>query len=144
MVQVEAAIVARLGAAAGAVSSDPELAALLPGGVHSRTGGGDVYPFLTLGLVRQDDDYTFTRAWRHRFRYNLSVTDASESIDAASAALERVRQLLQDAGPAELPMEDFEVGYCRRLGRVGVTPNQQGVEYQRLADEYRIEVYPSG
>lgn len=144
MVQIESAIMVRLGATDpdSAISTDPELAAALPGGVHSRTATGEVYPFLTITLVRMDSDYTFRRAWRHRFRYNISVSDESEAVDAASAALERVFDLLQDASEADMTMEDFTLGFSRRAGRTQVTPTNQGVTYQRITDEYRIEVYP--
>jgi len=144
MVQVEAAIMARLGATADDVSTDPQLAALLPGGLHSRSAGGTDFPYLNLQLVRMAPDYTLRRAYRYRFLYNVMVTDMGESIDAASAALERVYDLLQDAGPAELPMEDFAVIYCRRGDRTSTSPTIEGQSTQRLAEEYRIEVVPNG
>ena len=141
MVQLEAAIMARLGATSSAVSTDPDLASLLPGGVYSRNAGGDTYPYLTLSLVRQEDSHTWRRAYRFKFRYNVSVTDAAESIDAASAALERVYDLLQDQD-ASMTMEDFTCGYSRRQARTGIGPSDRGVNYQRLNDEYVFEVYP--
>jgi hypothetical protein len=142
MVQLEKAIMERLGAAADDTSTDLELASLLLGGVHSRTAGGEVYPFGTLTLVRMDEDHTFTRAWRWRFRYGFSVTDESESVDAASAALQRVYELLQDSG-AFLTLEDFTVGFIRRAGRTQITPQQAGTTYNRITDEWKIEVYPN-
>lgn len=143
MVQLEAAIMVRLGAGAQDVSTDPELALLLPGGVHSRYAGGETFPYLNLGLVRQDDDYTFGKVWRHRFRYQFTVTDATGAVDAASAALERVNNLMQDVSAADLPMEDYEIFFARRAGRVNPPqPVSSGVTYTRLADEYRLEVIP--
>jgi hypothetical protein len=141
MVQLEAAIMVRLGAGAAAVSTDPQLASLAPGGVYSRTGGGETRPFITLTLVRMDEDATWRVPYRWRFRYGISGNDEGESIDAASAALQRVYELLQDAGDL-MPMEDFTLGYIRRNARTQVTPNQSGVTYQRVTDEYKIEVYP--
>lgn len=141
MVQLEAAIMVRLGATTSSISDDPALATLLPGGVHSRSAGGDVYPFLTLGLVRMQPFYTYTHPWRYQFRYNLSVTDEGEAIDAASAALQRVFELLQDQGD-QMSMEDFTVGFIRRGGRTNSAPNAMGVVYQRITDEFAIEVYP--
>lgn len=140
MVQLESAVMARLGAANSAISTDPDLASLLPGGLYSRTAGGEVYPFMNLSLVRMAEDHTYGKVWRYRFTYNISVTDAAESIDAASAALHRVFVLLQDQDPS-MPMEDFKLGFSRRAGRVGVSPATDGVTYQRLIDEWRFEVY---
>lgn len=140
MVQLETAIMARLGATASPISTDPTLATLLPGGVYSRNAGGETYPFLNLSLVRQTDNHTWRKAYRFQFRYNISVTDAAESIDAASAALERVYDLLHD-GDGALTMEDFTCGYARRQGRVGISPSDRGVNYNRLVDEYLFEVY---
>lgn len=132
----------RLGAITSPLSTDPSLASLLPGGLYSREAGGASYPFLVLSLTRMDTDYTFTRAWRYKFNYLLTVTDEGESIDAASAALQRVNELLQDAG-SSMPMEDFILGYIRRTGRVQPPqPLSSGVAYQRIGDEYAIEVYP--
>lgn len=144
MEQLEAAIMARLGATNSSTSDDPTLAAALPGGVHSRTSNQDTFPFLTLSLVRQDDDYTFTGPWRHRFQYNIAVTDESEAVDASSAALQRVYELLQDAhkDPTFPAMEDFTLGFSRRRGRTQITPNNAGVTYQRISDEWRFEVNP--
>lgn len=140
-VQLEAAVMARLGAVASPVSTDSVLASLLPGGVYSRSAGGNVYPFLTFTLIRMDEDQTYTRTWRYRFRYSISVTDAAEAIDAASAALQRVYELLNDADP-NMPMEDFKFGYSRRGGRTAIGPTENGVNYQRIMDEWRFEVYP--
>lgn len=141
MVQLESAIMARLGATTSPISSDPNLAALLPGGVYSRHAGGEIYPFLTMYLVRQTDGHTWRRPYRHQFRYNISVTDAAEAIDAASAALQRVYDLLFDQD-AQLVMEDFRCGYSRRSGRIGLSPSDHGVNFQRLTDEWAFEVYP--
>jgi hypothetical protein len=142
MAQLEAGIMARLGAAASAVSTDATLASLLPGGLYSRQAGGEVYPFLNLSLVRMAEDHTYGKVYRYRFSYNLSVTDAAESIDAASAALQRVFELLQDQDENIL-LEDFTCGFSRRAGRVGSSPTSpSGVVYQRLSDEWRFEVYP--
>lgn len=129
-----------LGAGTQETSSDPTLAALAPGGVHSRTADIDTYPFIVLTLVRMDEDKTFARTWRYRFRYGLSATDEAPSIDAASAALQRVYELLDR--PADLPMEDFTLGTFYRAGRVGITPASSGSVYQRITDEYRGEIYP--
>lgn len=142
MVQLEAAIMARLGAAASSTSTDPDLATLLPGGVNSRSAGEGEYPFLTVSLVRMDQRHTFEGVTSISFLYYLSVTDRSESVDAASAALAKVHDLLQDAGSAGLPMADFSAIYSRRVGRTGVSPSAGGVQYQRITDEYRIEVVP--
>lgn len=140
MVQLEGAIMAALGATTSQVSTDAALAALVPGGVHSRSAAtGDIYPVLFMGLVRMDTDYTFRGPYRHQFRYSITVSDESESIDAASAALQRVFQLLQDAA---LTMEDFTLGFCRRYGRTQISPVTDGVTYQRISDEWRIEVMP--
>lgn len=124
MVQIEAAIMARLGAGSSEVSTDPALAGLAPGGVHSRTADVDAKPFIVLSLIRMDEDKTYTRTWRYRFRYGLSATDEAPSIDAASAALQRVYELLDR--PPDLPMEDFELLTCFRQGRVGITPASSG------------------
>jgi hypothetical protein len=140
MVQLEAAIMVQLGAGASATSTDPQLAALLPGGLYSRQAGGSTYPFLNLSLVRMAEDHTYGKVYRYRFTYSISVTDAAESIDAASAALQRVFELLQDKD-SEMPMEDFVLGYSRRAGRTGISPETDGVTYQRLIDEWRFEVY---
>lgn len=139
MAQLEAGIMAALGASATAVSTDPELALLLPGGVHSRSAAEHETPYLTLVLVRMDEDHTFTGPWRWRFQYRLAVTDEAESIDASSAALERVYDLLHDAN---ISMEDFTLGFGRRKGRTGITPIMAGSTVQRISDEYRFEVYP--
>lgn len=142
MVQLESAIMARLGATTSEISTDPDLASLLPGGLHSRTAGGTDFPYLNLQLVRMASDYTFRVAYRFRFLYQFSVTDMGDSIDAASAALERVYDLMQDAGPVALPMEDFVVIYSRRGDRTSTSPTIEGQSTQRLTDEYRIEVVP--
>lgn len=131
----------QLGAGLTPVSTDPELASLAPGGVYSRTGGGETRPFLTLSLVRMDEDATWRVPYRWRFRYGIAANDEGESIDAATAALARVYELLQDHGD-DMPMADYTVGYIRRNARTQVTPNQSGVTYQRVTDEYKIEVYP--
>lgn len=140
MVQLEAALMVQLTADASPTPTDPELATLLPGGVYSRTGTGETRPFLTITLVRMDEDATYAGPYRWRFRYGIAANDEAESIDAASAALQRVYELLQDSGDA-MVLEDFTVGFIRRGGRTMVTPNQSGVTYQRVTDEYRIEVY---
>jgi hypothetical protein len=143
MVQFEAAIMARLGAATQEVSTDPVLAALAPGGVHSRVADEeDAKPFLVLTLIRMDEDKTFSRTWRYRFRYGLSATDESPSIDAASAALQRVYELLDRPPDDQMLMEDFTLGTLYRFGRTGLTPANSGNVYQRITDEYRGEVYP--
>lgn len=141
MVQLEMAIMAQLGAANSAISTDPQLAALLPGGLYSRQAGGEAYPFLNLSLVRMAEDKTYGGTYRWRFSYNISVTDAAESIDATSAALQRVYELLEDQDPS-MPLEDFTLGFSRRAGRTGLSPDQSGVTYQRISDEWRFEVYP--
>lgn len=134
---------ARLGAATTVVSSDATLAAMAPGGVYSRSApSGVAYPFLTLSLVRLDSDYTMTGPYRHKFRYNLTASDESDAIDGASAALQRAYELLQDAPASLMVMEDFTLGFCRRYGRVGTTPTNAGVTYQRIMDEWRLEVFP--
>lgn len=142
MVQLEAGLMQRLGATSDDVSSDLALATLLPGGLHSRSAGGTQYPFGTLTLIRMDEDHTFGKVWRYRFRYGFSVSDESESIDATSAALQRVFELLQDAD-AYIAMEDFKVMFIRRKARTGLTPTQTGQTYQRITDEYQIEVAPN-
>lgn len=140
MLELEAAIMTALGASNSSTSTIAGLAAVLPGGVYSRVAGGGSYPFLTISLVRQDDDYTYTKPYRHRFRYQFSVTDAAESIDAAAAALAVIDELLQDA---VLTMAHFVCGYSRRGGRVQPPqPVSDGVSYQRIADERMFEVYP--
>lgn len=139
MLELETAIMVALGADGSSTSSVAALAATLPGGVYSRVAGGGSYPFLTISLVRQDDDYTYTGPYRHRFRYQFSVTDAAESIDAVSAALAVVNGLLQDA---VMPMPHYTLGYSRRAGRVQPPqPVSEGVSYQRIADEWLFELY---
>jgi hypothetical protein len=139
MLELETALLLQLGAGSSEVSTDPILAAAAPGGVHSRSADTDDYPFIVIGLVFQDDDHTYTRAWRHRFRYGISATDDTASIDRSAAALQRVYELLQDA---DLPMEHFTLGFLRRTRRTGITPSASGVVYQRVTDDYLMEVYP--
>lgn len=144
MVQLEAAIMARLGATGSEVSTDTDLASLLPGGVHSRTAGGSEFPYLNLTLVRMAQDHTMTRVYRYRFTYQLTVTDMAESVDAASAALERVYDLLQDAPASSMTMEDFTLIFARRGDRTSISPTIEGQVTQRITDEYRFEVVPNG
>lgn len=141
MAQFEAAIVARLGATATAISTDPQLASLLPGGVHSRSGVGDIFPFLGIGLIRMDEDSTWGRTYRYRFTYGVTANDESEALEAASAALHRVYELLQNSG-GNLTMEDFTCDFIRRRGRTHVAPSRDGVTWQRITDEWRADVYP--
>lgn len=145
MVALESAIMVRLGADQGPVSADPQLASALPGGLHSRTATVEVYPFANMVLVRGDDSHTYGgRTWRHAFRYQIMVTDQSASIDAAAAALQRIYELLHNAHleAGAMPMGDYELFYAARTGRVNVSPTSGGVEYQRVVDEYRLEVQP--
>lgn len=141
MVQIETAIMVALGATVSAVSTDPQLAAAAPGGVHSRTAPAGVFPYITVRLTRQDTDYTFRGPWRHRFKYNIQAVDQSSAVDAASAALERVYDLLQDQDAVML-MEDFYCIFSRRKGRTSLSPKQQGTEYQQITDEWDIQVVP--
>jgi hypothetical protein len=138
-VQVEIAIFERLAVGADYVSTDPELAALLPGGLYSRQAPDVDLLYLTLSLVAMDVRNTYAGPYWYRFTYRFIVSEQSESIDAASAALHRINVLLQDATPT---MEDFDWQFSRRLRRVEVPLARDGITYQRLADEYRVEVSP--
>lgn len=141
MVQVEAAIMVQLGASASEISTDPALAALALGGVHSRTAPAGTFPYITVRLTRMDSDHTMSRVYRHRFKYNITCVDQAASVDRASATLERVYQLLHDKDPQML-MEDFIMGFARRAGRTSLSPKQMGQEYQQITDEYQFEAYP--
>lgn len=117
------------------------LAAAPPvGGVLRTVPTGTPYPFVRFMCVSEVDTYVLTgRAWG-RFIYQIDTWDKNGSVIAAQDIGGTIATALMDAA---LTVSGGRVVFCRRGQRRETDPVENGIQYQRVSEDWEIEVVPT-
>lgn len=120
---------------AAAVSANPPA-----GGVRRTVPSGTSYPYIKYMCASSTDNYTLGgRAWG-RFLYQIDVWDKSGSAIAAQDIAGTVAYAFMDSAPA---VTGGRVVYLRREQRRETDPSENGIQYQRISEDWVIEVVPT-
>ena len=108
--------------------------------VYRTVPPGAAYPFTRFICISAVDSYTLGgRAWG-RFLYQIDTWDKSGSAANAKTIAGNIASALMDAKPT---VSGGRVTYCRREQRRETDPVENGIQYQRISEDWAIEVIPT-
>lgn len=107
--------------------------------VYRTTPSSTAYPHVKFRCISEVDSYVLAgRAWG-RFIYQIDTWDKSGSAIPAQDIAGNIASALMDASPT---VTGARIVKCRREQRREEDPVENGIQYQRVSEDWAIEVIP--
>ena len=108
--------------------------------VYRTPPSGAAYPLTRFICISETDSYVLAgRAWG-RFIYQIDTWAKSGSAVAAQDIAGNIAAALMTTKPT---VTGGRVTYCRREQRRETDPTTDGIQYQRVSEDWAIEVIPT-